>query len=134
MREKPRCGAYIVYDKRVTTNPRPWQVTALAWLYIAVGAIGFVAHGAEFLGRETFHFDAVEVELVELVAVIAGVFLLRGRNWSRWLALAWILFHVALTAFPPDSRFAVHCVFAAAFAWILFRPEASRYFRGAQTV
>ena len=33
------------------------------------------------------------------LAIVCGVFLLRGHNWARWLALAWIAFHVVLSAF-----------------------------------
>ena len=114
------------------TQPRPWPVTILAWVYIATGAIGFVAHGVEFLRHDRFQIDVVEVELTEVAAVIAGVFLLRGANWARWLALGWILFHVALTAFPVGAPFAVHSAFAAVIGWILFRRESSGYFRSAQ--
>jgi hypothetical protein len=100
---------------------RPLAVTILAWLYIAVGTGGFFTHLS----------DGVWVELVEIAAVIAGAFMLRGKNWGRWLALAWMAFHVILSAFHAVSEVAVHGPFLAVIAWILFRPEAARYFRGA---
>jgi hypothetical protein len=63
---------------------------------------------------------------------VSGIFLLRGQNWARWLALAWIVFHVALSAFHPLRELAVHVVLCAFIALVLFRPAAGRYFRGAE--
>jgi uncharacterized membrane protein len=74
-----------------------------------------------------FHQDDVWIELTELLALVAGVFMLRGYNWARWLALAWLAFHVAISWAAP-SRIAIHTVFLAAFAWLLFRPDARRHF------
>jgi uncharacterized membrane protein HdeD (DUF308 family) len=90
----------------------------VGWLYIAVGSVGFVFH---FRDRD----DWVWVELVELVAILAGVFVLRGHNWARWLAMAWIAFHVVLSAFHAVGEFAVHAVFCAVIAWVLFRPRST---------
>ena len=107
-------------------NKRPISVTILACVYLAVGALGFIVHFRELLAR---HPDAVSIELTELAAVVCGAFLMRGHNWARWLALAWIAFHVILSAFHAIPEFAVHALFCAAIAWILFRPETARYFR-----
>ncbi len=96
-------------------------MTILSWLYIAVGTGGFFSHLS----------DGVWVELVEIAAIIAGAFMLRGKNWARWLALAWMAFHVILSAFHAVSEVAVHGLLFAVIAWILFRPEAARYFGGA---
>ena len=71
----------------MTSNKRPLSVTILAWLSIGMGAGGFASHLA----------DGVWVELVELLAVIGGAFMLRGHNWARWLALAWMAFHVIVS-------------------------------------
>ncbi len=112
-------------------NKRPLSVTILAWVYIAVGAVGFVAHFTDFLKRGGFQYDAIWIELTELLAILSGAFLLRGHNWARWLALAWMAFHVILSAFHAFRELAIHCLFCAVIAWILFRPEAARCFRGA---
>ena len=106
---------------------RPVCVTIVACLYLAVGVLGFAAHFRGLLGGQQ---DAVWAELTELVAVVCGAFLLRGHNWARWLALAWILFHVILSVFHPVYELAIHALLCVAFAWILFRPDAGRYFRG----
>jgi hypothetical protein len=94
-----------------------------------VGAAGFVYHLTEFRARNAFPFDAVLVELVGLLAIVSGAFMLRGHNWARWLALAWIAFHVIVSAFHTFREFAIHCVFCAVINWFLFRPRAVRYFR-----
>lgn len=104
---------------------RPLSVTILGWVYIAVGLIGFGYHLTGFV----FRTEDVAIESVRLLATIAGAFLLRGHDWARWLALAWILFHVILSAFHALGEFAVHCLFCGAIAWVLFRPAAARYFR-----
>jgi hypothetical protein len=111
-------------------SKRPLSVTIIGWVYIAVGAIGFVSHGIEFFGRRTgFESDIVWIELTELLALVCGAFILRGQNWARWAALAWMGFHVILSAFHAWSEFAIHCLFFGVIAWVLLRPEAARYFR-----
>jgi hypothetical protein len=112
----------------VNATTRPLAVTILAWVYIAVGSIGFVYHSPAIQAKHAFQFDDVWIELVEATAVLAGAFLLRGDNWARWLAIAWMAFHVVVSAFHPLRELAVHAALCALFAWILFRPEARRFF------
>ncbi|HEX4167698.1 MAG TPA: hypothetical protein VHZ55_19720 [Bryobacteraceae bacterium] len=110
---------------------RPLSLTILGCLYIAVGTVGFVYHLKEFHARPAFQYDEIWIELTEFLAVLCGAFILRGQNWSRWLALAWMAFHVMLS-FHQVQQFAIHCLFFAVIAWCLFRPEATRYFLGAR--
>ncbi|HEX6496830.1 MAG TPA: hypothetical protein VF018_15170 [Acidobacteriaceae bacterium] len=113
----------------MNSKKRPIAVTVLACVYLAVGTLGFAAHFHELLARQ---HDAAWIELTELVGILCGAFMLRGHNWARWVALAWIAFHVVLSAFHAIPEFAVHALFCAAIGWILFRPEAGRYFRSAR--
>ena len=110
-------------------NKRPLSVTILGCVYIAIGVIGFVYHSKEFIAQNAFQNDVIGIELTEFIAIVCGIFILRGQNWARWLALAWIAFHVILSAFHTFSEFAIHCLFCALIAWFLFRPVAARYFR-----
>lgn len=112
-------------------NKRPISVTILACLYLAVGVIGFLYHGKEFLSRGGFQSDIIWIELTEFLAIVSGAFILGGRNWARWLAVAWMVFHVVLSVFHAWPEFAIHCLFCAIIAWLLFRPPAMRYFRSA---
>lgn len=107
---------------------RPLAVTIVGWVYIAVGVAGFAYHFDSLVPLQP---DGLSIELTEFLAALGGAFLLRGRNWARWLALAWIAFHVILSVSHSPRELAIHSVICAAIAWFLFRPEAARYFRGA---
>jgi len=113
---------------------RPLSVTILGGVYIAVGAVGVAYHLRDFHARNAFPIDDVWVELVRLLAIVGGAFMLRGHNWARWLAVAWIAFHVVLSAFHSWGEFAMHCLFCALISWLLFRPDAERYFRADRSV
>ena len=117
----------------MTWNMRPLSVTILAWLYIGVGMIGFVSHFTEIHARNAFRYDGIWIEVVEVLAIVCGAFMLRGHNWARWLALAWIAFHVIIGALHSLPQFAIHCLFCAVIAFFLFRPDAARYFLAART-
>lgn len=111
---------------------RPVSVTIIAILYLAVGIAGFVGHGYEALTARHFPADAIAIEITEFAAIVTGAFLLRGQNWARWLAVAWMAFHVAISVFHPLRELAIHVVFLVLIAWILFHPGATRYFRNAE--
>jgi hypothetical protein len=105
---------------------RPISVTIVACLYLAVGTLAFVYHFRELLSHQP---DSVGMEVAELLAIVSGAFMLRGRNWARWLAFAWIAYHVILSLFDLMHGLAIHVLLCAVIAWILFRPEAAGYFR-----
>jgi len=113
----------------VNSNDRPFSVTGVAWLYIVIGVLAFLYHSPDLLRLQK---DAFLVEFTEALAVIAGIFMLRGHNWARWLALAWTAFHVVLTAVPPFHGLAVHILVTAGIAYILLRSDAAQYFRGTE--
>jgi hypothetical protein len=111
-------------------NRRPLSITLLSYLLIVVGAGGFVVHFSEALKRHSMASDDILVLAVSLIAVVVGAFLLRGKNWARWLSIAWIAFHVVVSFFHSMREVAVHVVFLLVFAVVLFRPEANMFFRG----
>lgn len=118
----------------MSLNKRPLSVTILGCVYLAVGIVGFVYHFRELQPGPAFQYDAVWAELTELLAILSGGFMLRGHNWARWLAVAWMGFHVGLSFFHSLQEFAIHCLFCAVIAWLLFRPDAAQYFRGARVI
>ena len=77
---------------------------------------------------------------------LCGGFMLEGFNWSRWMLVAWVGYHSVQTI--AHTRFElmfevfnyVHSTWESfvylhlfiAILYIVFRPEASRYFRGAR--
>ena len=103
---------------------RPIAVLLLSCLYIAVGTIGFVVNFPKLIALQ---HESIWIELTELLALIAGAFMFRGRNWARWLALVWMAFHVAIS-FPVVRQVVTHSIIFALIAWVLFRPDARRYF------
>lgn len=108
----------------------PLPVIVVALLYLAVGIAVFAYHFL-FGIRAVIHgiaLGSVWVEATELLAVVIGVFLLRGHNWARWLAVAWMAFHVVLSAFHSYAQATMHAAFLALIAWALFAPAATRYF------
>jgi hypothetical protein len=113
-------------------NKRPISITIIGCLFIAAGILGFAYHIREFNPRHPFAYDIVWPAFVRLLAVLGGVFVLRGRNWARWLLLAWIAFHVILSTFHSLSQTVVHGLLFAVVAYVLFRPRASAYFRNAK--
>jgi hypothetical protein len=105
-------------------------VTVIGWLYIAMGAIWFVYHLGDFSLGAAARYDTLWIELVRLVAIVCGAFLLRGQNWARWVALAWMGFQVVVGALHSVPQLAIHCLFLAAIAYFLLRSDAALYFRG----
>jgi hypothetical protein len=112
-------------------NKRPIAVTILACLLIVMGVVGIAYHFGEF--RSTPPSEYLLVLFVRLLAIVCGVFLLRGKGWARWLAIAWIAVHVVVSYFHSMQEAAMHLVFLAVFAVVLFMPAANRYFANRAT-
>lgn len=106
---------------------RPLPVTLISCLFIAAGVIGLASHLTEFKG--SYQYDLIWASLVNLIAIVSGVFMLRGSNWARWLALLWIASHVILSAFHPMRELVVHSLLFVVIAYVLFCALGSRYFR-----
>lgn len=112
-------------------NKRPLSVTVIGCIFVAAGVIGFAYHVTEFKTQRPFEYGIVWVSLVRLLAILGGVFVLRGHNWARWLLLIWIAYHVILSAFHSPFELVVHGLLFAVIAYFLFRSHASEYFRSA---
>jgi hypothetical protein len=107
---------------------RPLSVTIIAVIYIAVGAVGFTYHFPDFRNRP-LRFDTLGVELIRILAIIAGACMLRGQDWARWLAIVWIAFHAVLGAMHSFEQFTLHLALLAVVAVCLLRPTSRRFFR-----
>ena len=105
---------------------RPVPVWIVVAVYLLVGVMGFVYHFSELTAG---HQDAIAIELTELLAVIAAVGLLMRKNWARWLALAWVVFHVVISIFHPLRELLIHAALCIVIAWLLFRPSTARWFQ-----
>jgi hypothetical protein len=113
-------------------NKRPISIMILASVYLMTGTVGFAVHSGEILARHAFQYYDPLIEFTELIAIVCGVFMLKGRNWARWLALAWMGFHVAFSFFDSLQKAMVHGSLLALMAYFLFRPDARAYFRHPQ--
>jgi hypothetical protein len=110
---------------------RPLTVTIVALIFIAVGiaSLAFQVHAFRIY---SFHLEDIWITLVHLLAIVAGAFMLRGDDWARWLAVAWIAFHVGISFFNAWRGVVVHAIIAAGIIWLLFQAEARAWFRGKQ--
>ena len=111
-------------------NKRPRSITVISWIFLAAGFIGLAYHATEFNAQSPFEYDVVWVCFVRLLAIVCGVFLLYGCDWARWLLLLWLAYHILLSISHSLFAVAVHGLLFAVIAYFLFRPQASRYFRG----
>ena len=93
-----------------------------------VGIGGLAYHLREFNPHHLFENDALTASVVRALAIVAGIFMLQGKNWARWLALAWMAFHVIISIHHPLPQLVTHAVLLALFIYLLFRPTAREYF------
>ena len=107
---------------------RPFQVTVLGWLFVLVGIVSTAYH----LWRGALDRWTVPIVLVGAVAVVAGVFLLRGARWARWLLLVWLAFHVAVSALDSLSVALPHAVLLLVVGYVLLGPPTAKYFQQGQ--
>jgi hypothetical protein len=109
---------------------RPYEVTVIGWLFIAVGVLALAFHLTRVPTFHPFPVDMLEIFVVELLALVSGLYILRGHNWARWLAVLWMAAH-AIGSFVFLNRQAAlaHTVLTALIAYALFRPQSTAYFR-----
>jgi hypothetical protein len=108
---------------------RPYEVTVMGWMFIAVGVLAFAYHLTRVATFHPFPSDLLEVFVVELLAVICGLYILRGHNWARWLGVFWMAAHLIGNIFFFRQGILVHAVLFALIAYALFRPASTAYFR-----
>jgi hypothetical protein len=109
------------------TVKRPLSVTIIGCLYILVGCAGLAYHFSDFRAHP-LELGGLGVEFVRVLAIVAGVFLLRGANWARWLALVWMAFHVGIGYLNGWTQMLTHAVFLAIIAFFLLSRPANEYF------
>lgn len=107
---------------------RPIGVWVIAALLLLAGAGGLIGDALQFKSLSANHYETVWIGLVHLLAIVAGGFLLRGNNWARWLAIAWMAFHVAISFLNSWQQAVMHGVILVLFVLILFSRDARAYF------
>jgi hypothetical protein len=106
---------------------RPISVTIISCVYILAGTVGLIYHARE-LTVQPIPYGALGIEFVRLLAIVAGAFMLRGANWARWLAIAWIAFHVVVGYLHGWAQFATHAAMFVVITFFLVRVPANEYF------
>jgi len=107
---------------------RPIAVTIIAVLLILAGIGGLAGNAMHFKSLAADHYASVWIAAVDLLAIVAGGFVFRGRNWARWLAVAWIAFHVVISIWNPWQQLLMHGLIFALFVWVLFRRDSRAFF------
>jgi hypothetical protein len=118
---------YDVGPVMVMMKKRPLAVAIIGWVYIVMNTVGFVYHAREFT-LHPFTFGVLGIEVVRVLGFVAGVWMLRGANWARWLALAWMAFHVGISYLNGWDKVVTHAVFLGVIAFFLLRGSANEYF------
>jgi hypothetical protein len=102
----------------------PYEITVLGWLFILVGGAALGYH----LAKDSLDRWTPLIVLLEFLAVFGGIFLLRGANWARWLVLAWIAFHVVISALNSFAQALPHIVLLGVIGYVLLFAPAAQYF------
>ena len=108
---------------------RPFTVTFLGCLFIAVGLVSTIYH----LLTGSLDYWMVPISLVGIIAIVGGVFLIKGRDWARWVVLAWLAFHVFVSALHSLSGSVAHFLLLISVGYFLLTPPDSKYFASASS-
>jgi len=111
---------------------RPLAVTIIGVVYILAGVSGLIYHATEWKAQP-FHYEIIGISFVRVLGIAAGIYTLRGANWARWLALAWMAFHVAISYLNGWDKVAMHAVFLALIGFFLLRRQSAEFFQPGET-
>jgi len=110
-------------------------VTLAAWAFILVGAGGILKDVFPLItgGRPALDVLLGEgvamlafIWLVRALAVVGGVGVLAAQPWSRWLLVAWMIFHVGISLFHSVGETLAHVLIFAVLSFALYcRPSSA---------
>ena len=108
---------------------RPRSITIISWLFLLFGSIALISG---LLPLDNLTLAQLKghwmVHLSRILAIVSGLFMLRGHNWARWLLVLWIAFHIILSALHSALQLLIHVVIFSVILFFLFRRPASSYF------
>lgn len=108
---------------------RPIPVIIVAVLFILVGCMGFVYHFNDLDDVSISVYESIWVLFLRILAIVCGILLLYRINWARWLAIAWLAYHVVIGAFNSTEQMITHIVFLTLVTILLFLPASAAYFK-----
>lgn len=107
----------------------PLPVIIVSIIFILAGCIGFAYHVKQLFGINDNLNETIWILFLRIVAVVCGLLLLFGINGARWLAIAWLVYHVVISALNSTSEMIIHIAFLVLVSVLLFLPVSSTYFR-----
>jgi hypothetical protein len=112
---------------------RPLSITIIGWFFIIFGSIALVSGLLPMVNATTAQRVADLkshwiVHLSHVAQIVSGLFLLRGHSWARWLLVAWIAFHIVISAMHSVVQLTIHVGIFSVILFFLFRRPASEYF------
>ena len=116
----------------MTKRPIPLIIVSVAFIAIGLGnlfkGIWPVAEGGTSIGSHELT-DSALVVVSGLLALLSGVFMLRGANWARWLCVVWLGLHVVISLFHRPFELGIHSALFLVLVVVLFLGSTARYFR-----
>jgi hypothetical protein len=122
---------------------RPVYVTIIGWVLIVIGVLSLLSTPAVlYLDSAHAWLDVnllplpVQIALnlaSALVSLVAGYYILNGRNWARLLFVGWSVAETALSLFtsPESASSSIFLLWVGILVLIvvlLFTPAANRFF------
>lgn len=108
---------------------RPVPVLIVAAIFIIAGCTGIIYHSRDFLDPNYQLPELIWVMLLRVAAIACGVLLIFRVNWARWLAIAWLLYHIVISTFHSTSEVITHTVFLIVVTVLLYLPVSNIYFK-----
>jgi len=121
-------------------NSRPVSITVIAWILIAINAISLVSTlflinspaAQELMAKNPMPLSVQYAMIFAglFVAVVCGIFMLKGANWARLLYVGWnvVAFAVNFITSPGKLLMVPGTIILAVIVFFLFRPNANAFF------
>ena len=115
---------------------RPRSITYLSWLFIIVGILSLIGGFLELTDAHiTQGFTEISLAaIIRILAIVSGVFMLKGFNWARWLLVVWLIFHVIYSFSHSIYEVLIHCLLLILVSYFLFRKDANIFFKSKKTI
>ena len=133
-----------------STASRPYSLSAISILAVVYGVLSVIPKIAFLVSAEHAEWDREFMQTLlssgpiplplwlhflhgligSVVWVVAGIFLWKGRNWSRWLMLFWGLTVLLLTfaVYAYSGSFLWKCGIYLLLLYILLKRNSREYF------
>lgn len=108
---------------------RPVPIVIVSILFILTGILGIATHTNDFNKPDVRLVELLWTLLVRILAVVCGILLLYKIKWARWLAIAWLVYHIVIGAFNSTSEVIAHTVILVIVCVLLFLPISVDYFK-----